>query len=168
MLGKPIHLMTRHKNWTECGCQSIHLTADYRKVECLRCRRTLLWKKLRFEDLNPYLPNPYICTVKKSEHLKDLEHAAEQLRSQCGWFPAPSHEQSSSSSRPTEYTYQSVSKDSSVWVRHTSTSRTEALAQCLSFCVEQNGDAGKRRTYVQDFPQTINSRFVEREPLAKA
>ena len=46
MFGRPTHLKTKDqpRDWTSCGQQSPLLTWDYRRVTCLRCRKTRVWK----------------------------------------------------------------------------------------------------------------------------
>ena len=45
MIGRPVHLKKKgNSNWTACGVQSDLAAWDCRHVECLRCRRTKLWK----------------------------------------------------------------------------------------------------------------------------
>lgn len=51
MIGKPTHLH-RRGTWAECGVQShdpAGLTLLVKKVSCLRCRRTVRWKKARIQ-----------------------------------------------------------------------------------------------------------------------
>jgi hypothetical protein len=49
MIGRPVHLKRKGgSNWTACGTQSDLAAWDCRDVECLRCRKTKLWKMQRW------------------------------------------------------------------------------------------------------------------------
>lgn len=55
MIGRPVHYMrSEGGNWTACGVQSDLAAWDYRHVECLRCRKTKVWKRCVFGDREAY------------------------------------------------------------------------------------------------------------------